>query len=113
MLSPIYTPILYCDLCLTTQKSQFAKHKFGEREREREMKRRSMFTVGKNKGVALSVHRKPLQHMVQRRLRELKKIVPDAHEDNVDVLLRQTAEYICILELKVAVLRKLAAIYGA
>ncbi|BAH94575.1 Os09g0427125 [Oryza sativa Japonica Group] len=64
------------------------------------MKRRSMFTVGKNKGVALSVHRKPLQHMVQRRLRELKKIVPDAHEDNVDVLLRQTAEYICILELK-------------
>uniref|UniRef100_A0A0D3H728 BHLH domain-containing protein n=1 Tax=Oryza barthii TaxID=65489 RepID=A0A0D3H728_9ORYZ len=77
------------------------------------MKRRSMFTVGKNKGVASSVHRKPLQHMVQRRLRELKKIVPDAHEDNVDVLLRQTAEYICILELKVAVLRKLAAIYGA
>jgi hypothetical protein len=51
--------------------------------------------------------------MVQRRLRELKKIVPEAHEDNVDVLLRQTAEYICILELKVAVLRKLAAIYGA
>lgn len=36
MLSPIYTPILYCDLCLTTQKSQFAKHKFGERERERD-----------------------------------------------------------------------------
>uniref|UniRef100_A0A0E0M1G3 BHLH domain-containing protein n=1 Tax=Oryza punctata TaxID=4537 RepID=A0A0E0M1G3_ORYPU len=77
------------------------------------MKRRPMFTVRKNKGVASSVHRKPLQHMVQRRLRELKKIVPDAHEGDVDVLLRQTAEYICILELKVAVLRKLAAIYGA
>ncbi|KAF0911380.1 hypothetical protein E2562_008264 [Oryza meyeriana var. granulata] len=79
------------------------------------MKRRSIFTVGKTKGVASSVHRKPFQfqHMVQRRLRELKKIVPDAHEGGVDVLLRQTAEYICILELKVAIMQRLVAIYGA
>ncbi|KAL5206409.1 hypothetical protein ABZP36_034618 [Zizania latifolia] len=77
------------------------------------MRRRSMFTVGKSKGVACLVHRKPFQHMVQRRLRELKKIVPDAHDGDIDVLLRQTAEYICILELKVAVLRRLSVIYGA
>ncbi|KAF8657760.1 hypothetical protein HU200_059920 [Digitaria exilis] len=28
------------------------------------------------------------------------------------MLLRQTADYICILELKVTVLRRLSAIYG-
>ncbi|KAM3275472.1 hypothetical protein ACQJBY_044067 [Aegilops geniculata] len=78
------------------------------------MRRKAMFTVGKSKGVVASLmHRRPFQHMVQRRLRELKKIVPDARDADVDVLLRQTAEYICILELKVAALRRLSAIYGA
>jgi hypothetical protein len=58
--------------------------------------------------------RRPFQLMVLRRLRELKKIVPVGarRKYKVDVLLRQTAEYICMLELKVAVLRRLSAIYG-
>jgi hypothetical protein len=58
--------------------------------------------------------RRPFQLMVLRRLRELKKIVPVGarRKAKVDVLLRQTAAYICMLELKVAVLRRLSAIYG-
>jgi len=52
--------------------------------------------------------------MVLRRLRELKKIVPVGarRKADVDVVLRQTAEYICALELKVAILRRLSDIYG-
>nr|XP_051204920.1 uncharacterized protein LOC127318478 [Lolium perenne] len=61
--------------------------------------------------------RRPFQLMVLRRLRELKKIVPAStarrREADVDALLRRTAEYICVLELKVAVLRKVSAICGA
>ena len=73
-----------------------------------------MFTVGKkkNKGVVSRMSRRPFQHMARRRLRELKKIVPDAHDADVDVLLRRTADYICILELKLTVLRRVSAIYG-
>ncbi|XP_021310069.1 uncharacterized protein LOC8056003 [Sorghum bicolor] len=78
------------------------------------MRRKAMFTVGKkrNKGVASQTSRRPFQHMALRRLRKLKKIVPDAHDADVDVLLRQTADYICILELKLTVLRRVSAIYG-
>nr|CAB3457108.1 unnamed protein product [Digitaria exilis] len=78
------------------------------------MRKKAMFTVGrKMKGTgALSMGRRPFQHVVLRRLRELKKIVPDAQDADVDMLLRQTADYICILELKVTVLRRLSAIYG-
>ncbi|RLM85958.1 uncharacterized protein C2845_PM04G12590 [Panicum miliaceum] len=78
------------------------------------MRRKAMLTVGrKKKGRgALLVSRRPFQHMVLRRLRELKKIVPDAQDADVDVLLRRTADYICILELKVTVLRRLSTIYG-
>ncbi|XP_062194698.1 uncharacterized protein LOC133897889 [Phragmites australis] len=76
------------------------------------MRRKAMFTVGKNKGVTSLMSRRPFQHMVLRRLRELKKIVPDAQDADVDMLLRLAAEYICILELKVTVLRRLSAISG-
>ncbi|CAD6219158.1 unnamed protein product [Miscanthus lutarioriparius] len=80
------------------------------------MRRKAMFTVGKkkNKGVVSRMSRRPFQHvyMALRRLRELKKIVPDAHDADVDVLLRRTADYICILELKLTVLRRVSAIYG-
>ncbi|CAD6245287.1 unnamed protein product [Miscanthus lutarioriparius] len=57
--------------------------------------------------------RRPFQLMVLRRLRELKKIVPVGarRKADVDVVLRQTAEYICALELKVAILRRLSDIY--
>ena len=66
--------------------------------------------------------RRPFQLMVLRRLRELKKIVPATSRRSsggrgggadVDALLHRAAEYICALEVKVAVLRKLSAIYGA
>ena len=80
------------------------------------MRRKAMFTVGRKKkgGGASPVSRttRPFQHIVLRRLREMKKIVPDAQDADVDMLLRRTAEYICILELKVTVLRRLSAIYG-
>uniref|UniRef100_A0A0D9X8E3 BHLH domain-containing protein n=1 Tax=Leersia perrieri TaxID=77586 RepID=A0A0D9X8E3_9ORYZ len=86
------------------------------------MTRKSMVAVGKSNGrtsggmVSLR-RRRPFQLMVLRRLRELKKIVPAtsrrSHGGDVDALLRRAAEYICALELKVAVLRKLSAIYGA
>lgn len=76
------------------------------------MRRKVMFTVGKkkNKSVASQMSRRPFQHMAQR-LRELKKIVPDAQDADVDVLLRRTADYICILELKLTVLRRVSAMY--
>lgn len=98
-----------------SNKNKFVTQILGgrERDRDREMRRKAMFTVGKTKGVASLMHRRPFQHMVLRRLRELKKIVPDAHDANVNMLLRQTAEYICILELKVTVLRRLTGVYGA
>jgi hypothetical protein len=55
--------------------------------------------------------------MVLRRLRELKKIVPASaarrRDSDVDALLRRTAEYICVLELKVALLRRVSDICGA
>ncbi|KAF0900320.1 hypothetical protein E2562_030608 [Oryza meyeriana var. granulata] len=87
------------------------------------MTRKSMVAVGKSNGrssggmVSLR-RRRPFQLMVLRRLRELKKIVPATSRrsrggTDVDALLRRAAEYICALELKVAVLRKLSAIYGA
>jgi aspartyl/asparaginyl beta-hydroxylase (cupin superfamily) len=80
----------------------------------REMRRKAMFTVGKTRGVVASLmHRRPFQHMVLRRLRELKKIVPDSRDTDVDMLLQRTAEYICMLELKVAALRRLSIVYGA
>ncbi|PWZ29052.1 hypothetical protein Zm00014a_042260 [Zea mays] len=54
--------------------------------------------------------------MVLRRLRGLKKvIVPEGgarRKAAADVVLRQAAEYICALELKVAVLRRLSDMYG-
>ena len=83
-----------------------------------DMRRKAMlFAVGRKKkgggASPASRTRRPFQHMVLRRLRELKKIVPDAQDADVDMLLRRTAEYICILELKVTVLRRLSAIYGA
>ncbi|GJN03647.1 hypothetical protein PR202_ga21115 [Eleusine coracana subsp. coracana] len=77
-----------------------------------------MVTLGKSSKISrgmVSLRRKrPFQLMVLRRLRELKKIVPvgTRRKAKVDVLLRQTAEYICMLEIKVAVLRRLSAIYG-
>jgi hypothetical protein len=80
--------------------------------------RESMVTLGKSskisRGMVSLRRRRPFQLMVLRRLRELKKIVPVGarRKAKVDVLLRQTAEYICMLELKVAVLRRLSAIYG-
>ncbi|XP_040383009.1 uncharacterized protein LOC107304799 [Oryza brachyantha] len=94
------------------------------------MTRKSMVAVGRRSngrwcsgGVQVSLRRRrPFQLMVLRRLRELKKIVPAtsrrgsaaaAGGADVDALLRRAAEYICALELKVAVLRKLSAIYGA
>ena len=80
------------------------------------MRRKAMlFTVGRKKkggGASPARRTRPFQHMVLRRLRELKKIVPDALDADVDMLLRRTADYICILELKVTVLRRLSAIYG-
>lgn len=78
------------------------------------MRRKAVFTAGKkkNKGVASQMSRRPFQHMALRRLKELKKIVPDAQDVDVDVLLRRTADYICILELKLTVLRRVSAIYG-
>ncbi|KAL5232208.1 hypothetical protein ABZP36_030984 [Zizania latifolia] len=88
------------------------------------MIRKSMVAVGgrSSGGMVALRRRRPFQLMVLRRLRELKKIVPAVvgvggrgrHRGaDVDALLRQAAEYICALELKVAVLRKLSAIYGA
>ena len=74
-----------------------------------------MFTVGKkkNKGVVSRMSRRPFQHIYgSEEAQELKKIVPDAHDADVDVLLRRTADYICILELKLTVLRRVSAIYG-
>ncbi|KAG2584224.1 hypothetical protein PVAP13_6KG284400 [Panicum virgatum] len=85
-----------------------------ERERERE----SMGTQGKitkiSRGMVSLRRRRPFQLMVLRRLRELKKIVPvgTRRKADVDAVLRQTAEYICVLELKVATLRRLSNIYG-
>jgi hypothetical protein len=76
------------------------------------MRRKVMFTVGKKKkGAASQMSRRPFQHMALRRLRELKKIVPDAQDADVDVLLRRTADYIFILELKLTVLRRVSAMY--
>jgi hypothetical protein len=93
-----------------------------ERERERgthtERERESMVTLGKrtkiSKGMVSLRRRRPFQLMVLRRLRELKKIVPVGarRKADVDVVLWQTAEYICALELKVAILRRLSDIYG-
>jgi hypothetical protein len=77
-----------------------------------------MVTLGKSskisRGMVSLRRRRPFQLMVLRRLRELKKIVPVGarRKAKVDVLLRQTAVYICMLELKVAVLRSLSATYG-
>jgi len=77
-----------------------------------------MVTQGKNtkirRGMMSLRRRKPFQLMVLRRLRELKKIVPvgTRRKADVDAVLRQTAEYICVLELKVATLRRLSNIYG-
>lgn len=79
------------------------------------MRRKAMFAVGRKKkgGAASTVGRRPFQQTVLiRRLRELKKIVPDAQDSDVDMLLRRTANYICILKFKVTVLRRLSAIYG-
>lgn len=57
--------------------------------------------------------RRSFQFLVKRKLRELKKIVPSSpvHTD-IDTLLRTTAEYICYLELKVVVLRKISVLCG-
>ncbi|KAL5220737.1 hypothetical protein ABZP36_025450 [Zizania latifolia] len=90
------------------------------------MTRKSMVAVRgvrSSGGVVALRRRRPFQLMVLRRLRELKKIVPAVGVGgggcrrgagaDVDALLRQAAEYICALELKVAVLRKLSSIYGA
>uniref|UniRef100_A0A0E0LVD9 Uncharacterized protein n=1 Tax=Oryza punctata TaxID=4537 RepID=A0A0E0LVD9_ORYPU len=90
------------------------------------MTRKSMVAVGRSNGrssgggmVSLR-RRRPFQLMVLRRLRELKRIVPATSRRSsgrggadVDALLRRAAEYICALEVKVVVLRKLSAIYGA
>jgi hypothetical protein len=96
-----------------------------EREGELRVMTRKMFmvTAGKSGGgtyrggmVALR-RRRPFQLMVLRRLRELKKIVPASaarrRDSDVDALLRRTAEYICVLELKVALLRRVSDICGA
>ncbi|KAG8087514.1 hypothetical protein GUJ93_ZPchr0010g7317 [Zizania palustris] len=88
------------------------------------IRKSSMGAVGgrSSGGMVALRRRRPFQLMVLRRLRELKKIVPVAGAGgaggrrrgaDVDALLRQAAEYICALELRVAVLRKLSAIYGA
>ncbi|KAF8760593.1 hypothetical protein HU200_006430 [Digitaria exilis] len=77
-----------------------------------------MVTKGKSikisRGMVSLRRRRPFQLMVLRRLRELKKIVPAGtrRKADVDAVLRQTAEYICALELKVAILRRLSDIYG-
>ena len=77
-----------------------------------------MVTQGKNtkisRGMVSLRRRRPFQLMVLRRLRELKKIVPvgTRRKADVDAVLQQTAEYICALELKVAILRRLSNIYG-
>ena len=77
-----------------------------------------MVPQGKNtkirRGMMSLRRRKPFQLMVLRRLRELKKIVPvgTRRKADVDAVLQQTAEYICALELKVAILRRLSNIYG-
>jgi hypothetical protein len=76
------------------------------------MRRKAMFTVGKNKGVASLMSRRTFQDMMRRQIKKLKKIVPDAQDADVGILLRQTAEYICILELKVVLLQRLSVIYG-
>jgi hypothetical protein len=66
--------------------------------------------------VSLRKRRRPFQLMVLRRLRELKKVImPEGgarRKAAADVVLRQAAEYICALELKVAVLRRLSDMYG-
>jgi len=112
--------------CTTHHKPNTAQHllKLERREaralthRERERERESMVTLGKrtkiSKGMVSLRRRRPFQLMVLRRLRELKKIVPVGarRKADVDVVLRQTAEYICALELKVAILRRLSDIYG-
>jgi hypothetical protein len=57
--------------------------------------------------------KKSFQFLVNRKLRELKKIVPGPQVDmDIDVLLRTTAEYICYLELQVVVLRKISLLCG-
>jgi hypothetical protein len=95
-----------------------------ERERARQTDRHreieSMVTLaGKggrtSRGMVSLRRRRPFQLMVLRRLRELKKIVPAGarrRKADVDVVLRRTAEYICALELKVALLRRLSHMYG-
>ncbi|KAJ4801849.1 hypothetical protein LUZ62_053095 [Rhynchospora pubera] len=57
--------------------------------------------------------KRSFQFLVNRKLRELKKIVPRSPiGTDVDTLLRTTAEYICYLELQVLVLRRLSLICG-
>jgi hypothetical protein len=57
--------------------------------------------------------KRSFQFLVNRKLKELKKIVPSSPVDtDIDVLLRTTAEYICYLELQVVVLRKISMVCG-
>ncbi|OAY85712.1 hypothetical protein ACMD2_19151 [Ananas comosus] len=76
------------------------------------MRRRPSVSVRRIQAMVLAKKKKPFELLVQRKLQELKKIIPKNNDNGVEALLRTTAEYICFLELKVTVLRDLANLYG-
>lgn len=57
--------------------------------------------------------RRPLQHLVVRKLTKLKMAVPGCRTAELQVLLRKTTEYVSYLELKVIVLRKILSLHEA
>ncbi|CAL9061812.1 unnamed protein product [Musa acuminata subsp. burmannicoides] len=57
--------------------------------------------------------KKPLQCLVLKKLRKLKKIVPGCRDVGLEALLRRTADYISFLELKVIVLKRIFDIHDS
>ncbi|KAJ8504470.1 hypothetical protein OPV22_005356 [Ensete ventricosum] len=58
-----------------------------------------------SRGMVSLRERKPLQHLVLRKLRKLKKVVPGCRSVGLQALLQRTADYISFLELKATVLK--------
>ncbi|RWW46951.1 hypothetical protein BHE74_00047111 [Ensete ventricosum] len=56
--------------------------------------------------------KKPLQCLVLKKLRKLKKVVPGCKDVGFEALLRRTADYISFLELKVIVLKRILDFHG-
>ncbi|URE17681.1 hypothetical protein MUK42_11835 [Musa troglodytarum] len=65
-----------------------------------------------SRGMMRMREKKPLQCLVLKKLRKLKKIVPGCRDVGLEALLRRTADYISFLELKVIVLKRILDIHG-